>query len=300
MLRFPEPPTDLPDEQRGEGAMSLRFEDVAQDGRLLVEAIPHGFGEVVWAKILGKHPVVVTFTKQGVVPILSRVIVEGLGGPIAVRHPLHAVGAFQLAHTVDDHGAVNRIVMNMWIDVYGTKARTYGPPPEGAGARVHLGRAFAEHVFSRPFGDPATRKVVALDVPSLPKVPPDRYVWERGDDVAELPAGATPLDDAPVDAASIVFGLDHTDSNQHVNSLVYPRLFQDAALRRFDALGRSTRLLARYVEMTYRKPCFAGDRLQIVARAFELDGKLGAVGAFQSSGQVATRPHCWVRTVFEE
>jgi hypothetical protein len=64
------------------------------------------------------------------------------------------------------------------------------------------------------------------------------------------------------------FGLDHTDSNQHVNSLVYPRLFAEAALRRLAELERPRRLLIRALDIAYRKPSFAGDRVRIHTRLF--------------------------------
>ena len=67
----------------------------------------------------------------------------------------------------------------------------------------------------------------------LPEVPPVRWPWQAPATLLDLPAGATALDGAltPDDTAT-VFGLDHTDSNQHVNSLVYPRLLVEATLRR--------------------------------------------------------------------
>jgi acyl-CoA thioesterase FadM len=67
----------------------------------------------------------------------------------------------------------------------------------------------------------------------------------------------------------MALGVMHTDSNQHVNSLVYPRLFEEAALRRFAVLGKSTTVLARSIDIAYRRPSFAGDTLRIFVRAFE-------------------------------
>ena len=75
--------------------------------------------------------------------------------------------------------------------------------------------------------------------------------------------GADALDRASPDETLIVFGLVHTDSNQHVNSLVYMRLFEEAVLRRFAALGLPEPVLARRLEIAYRKPCFAGDRMHV-------------------------------------
>ena len=79
----------------------------------------------------------------------------------------------------------------------------------------------------------------------------------------------------------------HTDSNQHVNSLVYPRLFEEAAVTRAvdrertrAAPGtdlRSQLLLARTFELRYRKPFFAGDRATI---RLAFPDAATAVGAF--------------------
>ena len=73
-------------------------------------------------------------------------------------------------------------------------------------------------------------------------------------------------------------GLDHTDSNRHVNSLVYPDLFRDAALRRLSELGRDTSVTARAAEVAFRRPSFAGDRLATVLQAFDCEGRPGAAG----------------------
>jgi hypothetical protein len=99
----------------------------------------------------------------------------------------------------------------------------------------------------------------------------------------------------------------HTDSNQHVNSLVYPRLFEDAALRRFAALGRlKPPVLSRHVEAAFRKPCFAGETYAVALQAFTLEGRLGAVGKFVSQADASSeeglrkaKGHCFVRMAFE-
>jgi acyl-CoA thioesterase FadM len=88
-----------------------------------------------------------------------------------------------------------------------------------------------------------------------------------------------------------------------VNSLVYPRMFEEAAIRRFAALGVPCPVLARGMEIAYRKPCFAGDRVRIALQAFTLGERWGAVGVVIPEGDVAAqeraRPHCYVRMLFE-
>jgi hypothetical protein len=289
---FPKPP-EVPDQDRAEGETPLRYEDVSQDGRLMIAALPHTVGDVVWRKILVHHPLA-KLGRQGIVSILTRMVVESQGGPISMR-PLHAEGRFELAHTVGNNGEVDRILLNMWTAAWAPRGKVFGPPPPGSGEAIPVGRVFAEHVMTRLFAPPAERKVLALDG----KVPPARWQWRDLAEVLALPPGADWIDDEFVaDPAEIAFGLSHTDSNQHVNSQVYPRLFQDAALRRIAQKGRSTMTLAERLEIAYRKPCFAGTRAKILVRAFVQGEKSGAVGAFVSEAAPLARPHCVISMRF--
>src|SRR5262245_58386931 len=158
---FPTPP-DVPDEQRAAGQVPLRYEDVSQDGRVKLLALPHTIGAIVWQNAL-RPSAVQRAQHSGIVPILTRFVMEGGGGPVSVRKPLDAAGRYQLAHTVDAAGAVNRLILNIWVDVHAPIGRTHGPHPPHAGEEVRVGRAFAEHVFTRPFGPPPLRKVLRFD-----------------------------------------------------------------------------------------------------------------------------------------
>jgi hypothetical protein len=290
---FPDEP-EVPPSDRAEGESHLRYEDVSQDGRLMLLALPHTIGDIIWRKILNHHPST-KIAHSGVVPILTRFVLEGGGGPVSVGKPMHGRGCFQMAHTADAAGEVDRLLLNMWTSASAPRGRTYGPPPEGAGESIFVGRVFAEHVLTRLFAPPAERKVLQFGG----RVPEARWSWRGLKEVLEPPPGAEPLDDALVaDDGEVAFGLNHTDSNQHVNSLVYPRLFQEAALRRFAARGKMTHILARRLEVAYRKPCFAGQRVRIVLRAFADGDGLGAVGAFVSETAPLERPHCTVAMRF--
>jgi hypothetical protein len=106
-----------------------------------------------------------------------------------------------------------------------------------------------------------------------------------------------------------VFTLDQTDSNQHVNSLVYIRLFHDAINRRLAAAGQPLlQVRSRAVDIAYRKPCFAGDKVRAQLRLFQHDrgppchgaeqsgrpaGVLGAAGVVE--GVADGKPRCYVR-----
>jgi hypothetical protein len=154
-------------------------------------------------------------------------------------------------------------------------------------------------VFTRPFADPNDRRVVALDgVSGVAPVPGPASTWRIPARVIDPPDGAKRLDHELRPAGIVVFGLTHTDSNQHVNSLVYPQLFEQLALTRLRELGRPAQLLATDVEIAYRKPCFAGDAMQVTIQAFEHEQRLSAVGAFVAIGGDDRRPHCYVRMRF--
>jgi hypothetical protein len=305
MLAFPEPP-DVGEDRRASGMVPIRYEDISQDGRLALEGIAPAIGEVVWRKLLAPSAVMKALRAQKIVPILTRVVIEGEGGPFSTFHPLEATGTYALAHTVNAAGEVERIVVDMWTDATLPIGRNYGPPPERAGERIRAGRFFGEHVLTRLFAPPGERKVTRFEVDGV-ATHGERRAWVAAESVATLPEGAVPLEDAMrVDPTPIAFGLAHTDSNQHVNSLVYPRLFEDAALRRFAELGRlKPPVLSRYAEAAFRKPCFAGEKYAIALRAFTLGDKIGAVGSFVDEADTRTpdalskaRGHCFVKMVF--
>jgi hypothetical protein len=306
MLHFPAPP-EIPDSRRATAQVPIRFEDITQDGRLALEGLAPALGETVWRKLLGGSPLWKAMRENQAMPILTRVVIEGGDGPFSTLHPLDATGTYDLAHSASDAGAVERILLDMWIDATLPIGRTYGPPPPRAGERIRAGRFFGEHVLTRLFAPPDQRKVTHLEDASgllLGR----RRAWAAPESVGTLPDGAVPLEEGPrLDPTPICFGVAHTDSNQHVNSLVYPRLFEDAAMRRFAALGRlKPPVLSRHVEAAFRKPCFAGETYAVALQAFTLDGRLGAVGRFVSQADASSdealrkaRGHCFVRMAFE-
>jgi hypothetical protein len=93
----------------------------------------------------------------------------------------------------------------------------------------------------------------------------------------------------------------------HVNSLAYLRIFEEAGLRRFVELGRGSALLGRSIDITYRKPCFAGQVMRVVQHAFEEDGKLGVAAVLVEDKDAKdplalarARPHVFARMTFEK
>ncbi len=287
---------EVPEENRAQGSVFLRYEDVAQNGWPKVHCMPHGMGVVAYGKGWNRGPLASSLRARGVVPILSRLRVQSLAGPISVVHPVEVEAWFALGHAVDTRGQVQRVLLNLGADLHAPRARTYDPQPAGAGERILIGKVFAEHVFTRPFAaTPEARRVNALELDGAPVDLGPILPFAEAASLLTAPAAARELAGGFVlDPAPVAFGLGHTDSNQHVNSLAYIPLFEDAALRNFSAHGLSTgSLQLREIELAYRKPCFAGERARVWVRCFELSDDVLAVRAFLGpEGVPPERAHC--------
>ena len=275
---------ELPD-LHAQGPMTLRYEDITQDGRPRVGALPTALG-VVWRGVAPPAEVRTAMTEHGIIPILTRLRVEAFDGPFSIEEPFAVRGSFSLAHAKSAAGDVERLFLDIETEVEGRLGRTNLPPPPGAGTIAAAGTVFAEHVFTRPFAAPDERKVLALPVGGGRFVPPRERAQRAPRDVITVPNTAMPLEgDFVRDDTPLVMGPTHTDSNQHVNSLVYPALFEEAVLRRLARLGRSVQVLARSLELGYRRPSFAGDTLRISLRTFTRDDAIECVGVFHAEDE---------------
>jgi hypothetical protein len=269
-------------EGTGHASVGARYEDITQDGRIVLTAIMPGLGASVWNALLAKMPALDVFREKGILPILRRlVLTEGeKTGPFSVHVPIIYEGTWRLAR---ERGG-DRIFVNMWCSAFAPIAHTLGPPPPRDAERVLAARVFAEHVITRPFAPPDERKVTRLDPASgLPEIPEDEHDFEPGEALIP-PRVMSSL--APTDPLTFSFGLMHTDSNQHVNSLVYPRIVEELAVRRHG----NANLLARSIEMRWRKPFFAGDRAR-VALAIEGDSVFGTFSP-EATASHAARASC--------
>ncbi|MEA2750522.1 MAG: hypothetical protein QOI41_4665 [Myxococcales bacterium] len=280
----PLPPPRGPGQDGGTASIPPRYEDITQDGRIQLTAMMPGLGAAVWRALLAQVPAIEIFREQGILPILRRLAAVAEDRPVSVNGSIHYTGSFRFAREKDG----DRLFANMWVEAHARVGTTNGPRPAKDAPRELLGRIFAEHVLTRPFAAPSERRVTRLDGPGLPPIPEDEHVFESAE--ALIASAGGPLEDS----GDFPFGMMHTDSNQHVNSLVYPRVFEEAALRR---LVHDTRivnvpkpheLLARAVELRWRKPFFAGERATIGMRFAEGGGggdgspgaRVAAVGAF--------------------
>lgn len=264
------------------GQLWLRFEDIAQDGRLMLEPLPAGLS-TLWRNVETRAR---RWIATGTIPIISRITMTAGDGPFGVDHPLEVEGGFSLAHTADAAGQVQRIVFDADASFTGVVGRTTVAPPGDAGRVVNAGSLRVEHVFTRPFAPKDERRVTVIEEDGLTFVPPERRAWKEPRATLDPPAGAEPLDDGfTLDDVPHVLGLTHTDSNQHVNSLFYPRAFEDAALRHLKRLGRSPELLGRHLDIAFRRPSFAGETLRVLLRAHRHGGDTVCTGVFLGEGE---------------
>lgn len=278
----------------GIARFDTRYEDLTQDGHAKLTALPAALGRACFAELWPRHPLAQVH-QQGVRAILSRLEIEVEPAGARLLGAFEGRGHLRLAHERDADDQVRAIFLNAEASVWATARKSRDGEPK----QVRIGRVFGDHVFTRPHADPASRKVLAFDVPGYPALPSLRYARPNLDDTVRVSAKARELEtDFTPDIAPWAFGLTHTDGNRHVNSLVYIRLFEDAALRRLAMLGRSTSVLARKVEIIYRKPCFAGDQLTCMLRAYATREGDVVVGYIAEPGELITRARCAVRMHF--
>ena len=303
--RIPQAPNVIA-ELSGEAESELRYEDVCQDGRMRIAGIWPPMGRILWtqmpiAKSLGR------LAKHGIRNVLSYVAMKSEDVPLSIFSPAHSAVKVQLGHTRDERGEPNRIVLNTWLETDALRATRNHPASRPSDQRMLAARAFGQHVFTKPAAARGEHRVVRLEGTDLPELPETEVEFFDPRALLALPAGAEPLDQAPIiDGAAVVFGLVHTDGNQHVNFLVYPRLVEDALLRRLPELGFDAKKLGRSVEVGYKRPCFAGDHMMLVMQAFRLDAGVGVVAAIVGAADARhalsagtfdqmERPHCVVR-----
>lgn len=275
------PTVEAPPERVHRAALRLRYEDVAQDGRLKLEPIPAALGVTIWQGMLTRSEEGAIFRREGVVPILRRFVIVGTDAPLSVHRPLETEGRWQMAHTA---GERVRFLLNMRVDLRGPRGRTHGPPPERAGELASVGGVYAEHVFTRLFAPKEERRVEAL--PAGLDAGPEREWVPQEALMRPAVADAERVDPAPVERGEVFFSLCHTDSNQHVNSLIYPRLFEERAIA---AWGEGERLM-RAIDIAWHKPSFAGERLHVSVQRLRAGERRGAVVVLQGADE--PRPRC--------
>jgi hypothetical protein len=276
----PLPPPRGLDRDGGTAEIAPRYEDITQDGRLQLIGLMPGLGAAIWKALLAPLPALATFRSQGILPILSRLVTACEDRPVSMNFPIRYKGSVRFAREKDG----DRLFANMWLEAHAPVASTLMPDPPADAPYELVGRVFAEHVLTRPFAPPAQRKVTRLDAPGVPPIPEDEHAFLPAEDLVAS-AG-----DALEPAGDVIFGMMHTDANHHVNSLVYPRVFEELAIRKLvqeASIPNAHQLVARTLEIRWRKPFLAGERAHIGMRV--VDGaaagcEVGIVGAFQHEG----------------
>ena len=271
---------------------NIRYDDLTQHAHVKQVTLPMVLSRVCFDSLWAHHPLFET-RKQGIVPILSRLVLES--EPIAVSFgaPLEGRGRIEIAHEPAADGGVAALFMNGFADIYALPSRRNPEVHAATRQLVRIGRAFGEHVLTKPFGPPSERKVLRFDVAGQPAVPEAQHQRLRVQHNARLPEGAEPLDAGMTpDEAPWSFGLIHTDLNQHVNSLVYARMFEEAAVRRAARYGQNLGLIAHKLSLCYRKPSFAGESLTCMLQGYMHEGAFGAIGYLAPAGAPLERANC--------
>lgn len=260
-----------------EGPVGLRYEDIAQDGRLNLSALPQGLGQIVWPKLMSQ-PRAPQLREEGVVPILSRLLLQSVSGPLSALRALRGVGHIHHGSVLDAQGQPERLLALMWLELHGLEGWTHdsGAP----GAPLIAGRVYAEHVYTRLFAPAQERRVR-----SLPGLSADPWPWPSFEATGADIQGWTWNQ-------NIAFGLAHTDANAHVNSLVYPRLLEELTLQALASRGLiSASFHADCGEFFWRKPFFAGE---IATFQLQIQGEGGpgtrvAASVVDATGQIRSR-----------
>jgi hypothetical protein len=275
-------------------SFDIRYDDLTQHAHVKLVTLQLALGKLCFEKLWAQHPLFET-RKQGVAPILSRLVLEADPVPVSFGAALEARGQIALAHErgPDDDQPVSALFMNGSADIWALPSRRNPAVDPKARELVRIGRAFGEHVLTKPFGPPAERKVLRFDVAGQPSVPEALHTRVRVHDNAVLPQGAIALDpELSPDETPWVFGLQHSDLNQHVNSLVYARMFEEAAVRRALRHGKQRGLFASKLSLCYRKPCFAGESAVCLLQSYMQGDQYGAIGYLAPAGAAITQANC--------
>ena len=180
-------------------------------------------------------------------------------------------------------GTSNRLLFSTWVTLLARDLE---------GVEQTVSRAYGQRVYTRLHAPRGQHLVTGMAGFGESRIPAHRSAWEPATRLLECPAGAELLDATPrLDPARVVFGLSHTDLNQHVNFLMYHRAIEQAALTRAVDLGMSAKVVSREAELGYRKPSFAGDTVRIALQAFRVETALGMVAVvIDDDGGPSERP----------
>lgn len=305
-LEFP-PIPEVPETFRGVGKTRPRYEDICQDGRLRIQGAWAPIGPILWGgKIPGLLPFMLASRDDGVRSVLTRVFLDGGVGPMSAMSPVETEVRTELARNLDDEGNLRRLLLNTWLVSKAPLGKHGDPSVPASGEPRIISRAYGQHVMTRPAAPAGKHHVTALKMNGEDYLPEPVGEYFPPEGAVEIPSGATLIETDPRDdVVPVVFGLTHTDPNQHVNFLAYANIVESVALRRLHELGFDALFLAKKMELGYRKPCFAGQTCSVVMQAFRYEGDLGVAVAITDAppGTGFGTPReirCAARVIFTE
>jgi hypothetical protein len=252
-----------------EDTSTLRYDDVIQDGRLRLESAWRPTGRALWtnpevARVLGSMG-------EGTSNVLSSATMQASELALRPRAKMTVRLRYRFEHTVNADGKVDRLLFSTWLVALAESKD---------GELRPAARAYGQRVFTRTHAAKGQHLLTHLSGFGESGVPEHRTKWEPASKLLTLPEGAVVLDARPrLVPGNVVFGLSHTDLNQHVNFLMYHREVERAALTRFTELGLGSRFLSREVTFGYRKPSFAGEVVRVAVQAFRLKNAVGVLAA---------------------
>ena len=262
---------------------------------------------ILWGgKIPGLLPFMLAARDDGVRAVLTRVFLDGGVGPMSALEPVETEVRTELARNLDDAGNIRRLLLNTWLVSKAALGKRGDPSVPGSGAPQLISRAFGQHVMTRPLAPPGQHRVDSLKMDGESYIPESVGEYFPSEDSVAIPAGSELIEAEPrEDVVPVVFGLTHTDPNQHVNFLAYANIVEVVALRRLHELGFDGMFLARKMELGYRKPCFAGEVLRVVMQTFRYHGDLGVAVAITDAAPgtgfgTPREIRCAARVVFTE
>jgi hypothetical protein len=95
----------------GTAEIRPRYEDITQDGRVVLTALMQGLGMSVW-RAMGKRVPADAFAREGILPLLRRLVLVGEGAPFSVGEKIEYEGTWRFAREKDGE----RIFLLMWME----------------------------------------------------------------------------------------------------------------------------------------------------------------------------------------
>ena len=275
----------------------LRYEDCTQDGRLIPLALPPAMGGL-WQEVIVASPRRAQRDRVRHHPDPDPADAALARAADPDRSPDRGrARASQLAHDLDERGEVARLFMNVWCEVRGIAGRIGPRQVEGAlspaGHRVRRAHVHPAVRAARSApGHPARGRGVSGRARGRATPQPPPTTAQRGCRRArrwldELAAGSGR---GRVHARS-----DRREPARQLAGL-HPACSPRPPTAAWPRPGAPLTVRSRAVDIAYRKPCFAGDRVRAHVRLFEHAAGLGAAGLIVGA---EGKPRCYVRVLFD-